>query len=68
MTKTLTVSTPSDHEIALTRTFNAPPALVFHALTKPDLVKRWMLGSMGASGPGCENESSPSRPTSSRPG
>ncbi|NJM93168.1 MAG: hypothetical protein HC861_11705, partial [Rhodospirillaceae bacterium] len=42
-TKTLTVSTPSDREIALTRTFNAPRALVFDALTKPELVQRWML-------------------------
>jgi uncharacterized protein YndB with AHSA1/START domain len=54
MTKTLTVSTPSDREIALTRTFNAPRALVFDALTKPDLVKRWMLGNMGAAMPVCE--------------
>jgi uncharacterized protein YndB with AHSA1/START domain len=54
MTKTLTVSTPSDREIALTRTFNAPRALVFDALTKPELVKRWMLGNMGAAMPVCE--------------
>jgi uncharacterized protein YndB with AHSA1/START domain len=54
MTKTLTVTTPSDREIALTRTFNAPRDLVFDALTKPALVKRWMLGNMGASMPVCE--------------
>ena len=54
MTKTLTVTTPSDREIAFTRTFNAPRALVFDALTKPELVQRWMLGSMGASMPVCE--------------
>jgi uncharacterized protein YndB with AHSA1/START domain len=54
MTKTLTVTTPSDREIALTRTFNAPRALVFDALTKPELVQRWMLGNMGASMPVCE--------------
>ena len=54
MTKTLTVSTPSDREIALTRLFNAPRALVFDALTKPALVTRWMLGNMGASMPVCE--------------
>jgi uncharacterized protein YndB with AHSA1/START domain len=54
MTKTLTVSTPSDREIALTRVFNAPRPLVFDALTKPGLVKRWMLGNMGASMPVCE--------------
>jgi uncharacterized protein YndB with AHSA1/START domain len=54
MTKTLTVTTPSDREIALTRIFNAPRALVFDALTKPELVQRWMLGNMGASMPVCE--------------
>jgi uncharacterized protein YndB with AHSA1/START domain len=54
MTKTLTVTTPSDREIALTRTFNASRDLVFDALTKPALVKRWMLGNMGASMPVCE--------------
>ena len=54
MTKTLTVTTPSDREIALTRTFNAPRALVFDALIRPELVQRWMLGNMGASMPVCE--------------
>ena len=54
MTSTLTVSTPSDREIALTRMFNAPRALVFDALTKPELVKRWMLGNMDASMTVCE--------------
>jgi uncharacterized protein YndB with AHSA1/START domain len=54
MTKSLTVTTPSDREIALTRQFNAPRALVFDALTRPELVKRWMLGNMGASMPVCE--------------
>ncbi len=54
MTKSLTVSTPSDREVALTRMFNAPRSLVFDALTKPELVKRWMLGNMGAAMPVCE--------------
>jgi uncharacterized protein YndB with AHSA1/START domain len=54
MTKTLSVTTPSDREIALTRVFDAPRALIFDALTKPALVKRWMLGNMGATMPVCE--------------
>jgi uncharacterized protein YndB with AHSA1/START domain len=54
MTKSLTVTTPSDREIALTRVFAAPRTLVFDALTKPELVKRWMLGSIGATMPVCE--------------
>jgi uncharacterized protein YndB with AHSA1/START domain len=40
-TGTLKVTTPSDREIVLTRVFNAPRHLVFEALTKPELVKRW---------------------------
>jgi uncharacterized protein YndB with AHSA1/START domain len=41
-TGTLQVTTPSEREIAMTRVFNAPRKLVFDALTKPDLVKRWL--------------------------
>jgi uncharacterized protein YndB with AHSA1/START domain len=49
------VTTPSDQEIRMTRLFNAPPALVFDALTKPEHVKRWwgQLGK-GYSVPVCE--------------
>jgi uncharacterized protein YndB with AHSA1/START domain len=54
MSKSLTVTTPSDREIALTRVFDAPRDLVFDTLTKPELVKRWMLGSAGATMPVCE--------------
>ncbi len=39
---TLTVTTPSDREIAMTRVFRAPRALVFDAWTKPALLTRWM--------------------------
>lgn len=42
----LQVTTPSDREIAMTRIFDAPRSLVFDALTKPELVKRW-LGVFG---------------------
>ena len=42
----LTVTTPGDREIAMTRTFDAPRALVWEAHTKPELVKRW-LGVFG---------------------
>ena len=40
----LTVNTPSDLEISLTRDFNAPRELVFDAFTKPDLLRRWHTG------------------------
>src|SRR5687768_8056032 len=42
----LKVTTPSDREIAMTRVFNAPRKLVFDALTKPELIKRWLLGRL----------------------
>jgi uncharacterized protein YndB with AHSA1/START domain len=32
-------------EIVMTRIFNATSDLVFDALTKPELVKRWLLGA-----------------------
>jgi uncharacterized protein YndB with AHSA1/START domain len=38
---TMQLTTPSDHEITLTRAFNAPSALVFEALTKPEHIRRW---------------------------
>lgn len=38
---TLQVTTPTEREIVLTRSFDAPRRLVFDALTKPELLKRW---------------------------
>ena len=40
----VTVTTPSDREVAVSRTFNAPRRLVFDAYTKPEMVKRWLYG------------------------
>jgi uncharacterized protein YndB with AHSA1/START domain len=40
--RAMTITTPSDREIAMTRVFNAPRDLVFDALTKPELLKRWL--------------------------
>lgn len=37
----LVIDTPSDREIAMTRTFDAPRALVFEALTRPEHLARW---------------------------
>ena len=42
----LTVTTPSDRQIRMTREFNAPRRMVFDAYTKPELLKRW-LGVFG---------------------
>ena len=40
-TGTLKVVTQGDREIVMTRVFEAPRDLVFDALTKPELLKRW---------------------------
>lgn len=54
MAHDLDVETPNDFEIHLIRRFDAPPRLVFEALTRPDLVRRWLLGPDGWSMPVCE--------------
>jgi uncharacterized protein YndB with AHSA1/START domain len=38
---TFQVTTPSEREIRLTRLFDAPPQLVFDAMTRPEHVRRW---------------------------
>jgi len=52
-TGTLTVTTPTDREIVMTRVFDAPRQLVFDAFTKPELLKRW-FGPRGWSLVVCE--------------
>jgi uncharacterized protein YndB with AHSA1/START domain len=39
--ETFTVTTPTDRQIVMTRTFDAPRALVFEAWTKAEHVARW---------------------------
>lgn len=48
------VTLPSDREVAITRVFNAPRSLVFDALIKPELIKRWLTGPPGWSMTLCE--------------
>ena len=48
------VSARGDRELLMTRIFDAPRALVFDALTKPELVRQWLLGPAGWSMPVCE--------------
>lgn len=50
----LEVSTPTDREVVMTRTFNAPRERVFKALTTPALIQRWLLGPEGWTMPVCE--------------
>ncbi len=47
MKHTLKVSTPTDREIVLTRVFDAPRQHVWAAMTKPELLKRWLFGPDG---------------------
>ena len=52
---TFKVTTPSAREIRMTRLFDAPRALIFEAMSKPEHIKRWWgcLGE-GYSVPVCE--------------
>jgi len=54
MPKPVDVSTPSDREIRVARVFDAPAKLVWDCHTKPELIRRWMLGPPGWSMPVCE--------------
>ena len=50
-----TVERKSERELVVTRTFNAPPRIVFEAWTKPELFRRWWAPkSSGASLLSCE--------------
>lgn len=37
------LTTPTDREVVMTRVFDAPRILVFDAVTKPHLLKRWLI-------------------------
>jgi len=50
----LEITLPSDREIVITRSFDAPRELVWDAHTKPALVRRWLLGPPGWEMPVCE--------------
>jgi uncharacterized protein YndB with AHSA1/START domain len=53
MPKPVDVKTPSEREVVVTRAFDAPARLVWDAHTKPELLKRWLLGPEGWSMPYC---------------
>jgi uncharacterized protein YndB with AHSA1/START domain len=52
----LKVTTPSDREIVMTRVFDAPRALVWEAMSRPDLLKRWLFGPPGWAMVVCEDD------------
>lgn len=52
----LSVATPSDREIVITRQFDAPRHLVFACYTQPALIRRWLGGLPGWTITACEFE------------
>jgi uncharacterized protein YndB with AHSA1/START domain len=50
----MTITMPSDREVAMMRVVAAPRRLVFDAWTKPEHVPHWMLGPEGWTMPVCE--------------
>jgi len=54
MTNPLTVTALGDLEVVMTRTFDAPRALVFDAWTKPQLLQQWLGVVGGFTMPVCE--------------
>jgi uncharacterized protein YndB with AHSA1/START domain len=53
MPKPAAVTFPSDREVRVTRTFNAPSKLVWDAHTEPELMRKW-LGYEGWDMPVCD--------------
>ena len=54
MKNALKITTAGDRELVMTRVFDAPRKLVYDAHTKPELVRRWLLGPPGWSMPVCD--------------
>jgi len=50
----LTIDTPSDREIVMTRVFDAPRTLVFDAFTNPEFIPQWLTGRPDHTMPICE--------------
>jgi uncharacterized protein YndB with AHSA1/START domain len=43
----MNISTPSDTELSIQRTFDAPRAKVFAAITTPETIRHWLSGPPG---------------------
>lgn len=50
----LTSTMPTERELVITRTFDAPRTLVFEAYTNPEHLPHWLLGPPGWTMPVCE--------------
>src|SRR5713226_9895512 len=51
---TMTLTTSGDRGVVVVRVFDAPRHLVWDAMTKPELLKRWLFGPPGWSMEVCE--------------
>src|SRR5262245_38286582 len=56
MTNALKITTPTDREILITRSFDAPRKLVYEAMTKPEFIKRWLFLPPGWEMAVCEED------------
>ena len=54
MANKIEINLPTDREIRITRSFDAPRPLVWDCHTKPALVRKWLLGPPGWEMPVCE--------------
>ena len=52
----LKITTPSDREIVITRVLNGPRRLVYEAMTKPELIRRWLFSPPGWAMTVCEED------------
>jgi uncharacterized protein YndB with AHSA1/START domain len=52
----LQVATPTDTTIVMTRSFRAPRKLVWDAMTKPELIRKWIFAPPGWTMTVCEGE------------
>jgi len=57
MKNRLQVTTPTDREIVLTRVFDGPRRLVWDAMTRPELLRRWLFGPPGWEMTQCDDDS-----------
>ena len=55
----LQIGTHGENEVLVTREFDAPRELVWDAMTKPELLKRWLWGPEGHTLPLCEMDVRP---------
>jgi uncharacterized protein YndB with AHSA1/START domain len=56
MRNALKITTPTDREIVITREFNSPRELVWDAMSRPELLKRWVTGPPGWQMTVCEED------------